>query len=105
MISALNTNDLIKKKKSSNSATIYKNRHYDLSVQTPSLNQGTILKKYQNKIIKNTEKKQFNLKEGFQNLNINNDGLTSQSISVLEKTSNTNNNASFLLLNNEFRNL
>ena len=56
MISALNINDLIKKKNIVDSATIYREHHYDLNTPTPSLKQGSILKKYQTKIIKNTEK-------------------------------------------------
>jgi hypothetical protein len=127
MNSALNINDLIKKKNIGDSATIYRNHHYDLNTPTPSLSQGTILKKYQTKIIKNTEKKISNIqdneiknnktkdtvtkkvnyfkkdsKEGFQNLNVSNDGLTSQSMSVLEKTLQSNNNESFLKKNYDY---
>jgi hypothetical protein len=76
----------------------------DVKNITPSLNQGKILKKYQSKIIKNTEKKipqiqensQTTFKEGFKNLNINADGLTKQSISVLNKTSYAGEDTSFL---------
>jgi hypothetical protein len=114
MISALNINDLMKKKNIIDSATIYREHHYDLNTPTPSLKQGSILKKYQSKIIKNTEKKQIQnqgktkklntLKEAFQDLNISNDGLTSQSMSVLEKTSSPNSDVdvSFLKKNYDY---
>jgi hypothetical protein len=110
MISALNINDLIKKKNIVDSATIYKDHHYDLNTLTPSLEQGNVLKKYQTKIIQNTKKKINNIqenkikdnqfkklhKEGYKNLHISDDGLTTQSISVLKNTSYQNNDESFL---------
>jgi hypothetical protein len=123
IVGALIANDLIKK--NDDKSSVYKKYYYNLKTPTPSLNQGAILQKYQTKIIENTEKKIKNYKikdnqikkqinyvkkEGFQNLNVNNDGLTAESISILEKTSQSNNNESFLKKNynyflNQYNNL
>ena len=97
MISTLNIRDNV---------SIYDKDHSDINEITPSLEHGTFLKKYQNKIIKDVDitnnDNQTKFDEGFQNINISNDGLTNQSISVLNKTSHTNDNSSFLKKNYEY---
>jgi len=101
MISVLNVNDLIDKINFTDSEG-----HNDLNTLSPSLDQGADLKKYQQKITKNTETNLMpnqvededldDIKEGYKNLDmddvqISDDGLTAQSIAVLNQTSNTNN--------------
>lgn len=87
-----NLNDLTKNKSVTDSAAEYKARKLDLNTPTPALSQGEKFKKYQNKIKKNLEKKigAVNSKEGFQglqqiqnNLKLNPNGLTTQSINII----------------------
>ena len=87
-----NFNDLTKNKSITDSATEYKTKKLDMNKPTPALSQGEKFKKYQKKIKKNLEKKieYANSKEGFQdlqqiesNLNLNPNGLTAQSMHII----------------------
>ena len=88
-----NFNDSTKNKSITDVATEYKSRKLDLNTQTPALSQGEKFKKYQKKIKKNLEKNinNVNSKEGFQgiqdiqnNLQLNPNSLTSQSLNIIE---------------------
>jgi len=76
-------NNLTKPNSSKNNLQQYKANHMYKNNFTPALTQGEKFTKYQNKIIKNLEKKinYVNSKEGFQTQNGN--SLTSQTISVI----------------------
>jgi hypothetical protein len=93
-----NFSDSNKNKSITEIAAEYKNRKPDLNTQSPALSQGEKFKKYQKKIKKNLEKNinNVNSKEGFQgiqdiqnNLQLNPNSLTSQSINIIENNNYT----------------
>ena len=80
----------------------------ELNNLTPSLKQGTILKKYQTKIIKNTEKKimqsqkktySTTFKEGFQNLNTINGYILKYYLQIQTEFKNINNDIPTRIIN------
>ena len=93
-----NFNDSTKNKSITDVANEYKNRQIDLNTPTPALSQGEKFKKYQKKIKKSLEKNinNVNSKEGFQglqdiqnNLQLNPNSLTSQSINIIKNNNYT----------------
>ena len=93
-----NFNDSTKNKSITDVATEYKARKIDLNTPTPALSQGEKFKRYQKKIKKSLEKNinNVNSKEGFQgfqdiqnNLQLNPNSLTSQSINIIKNNNYT----------------
>jgi len=91
-----NFNDSTKNKSITEVAAEYKARKIDLNTPTPALSQGEKFKKYQKKLQKSLEKNinNVNSKEGFQgfqdiqnNLQLNPNSLTSESINIVENNS------------------
>jgi hypothetical protein len=108
-----NSNDLTKNKSITDAAAEYKAKKLDLNTQTPALSQGEKFKKYQNKIKKNLEKKigAVNSKEGFQglqqiqnNLKLNPNGLTTQSINIINNNDYSSQQQTISNLQQEYQN-
>lgn len=83
-----NFNDLTKSKSVIDNVTDYKTEVKSCNESSPFLIQGTKFNKYQNKISNNLEKKikKGNLVEGFEGLELNKNGLSEKSNSLLNKT-------------------
>ena len=108
-----NFTDLTKNKSITDSAAEYKAKKLDMNTPTPALSQGEKFKRYQKKIKKNLEKKieYVNSKEGFQglqqiqsNLNLNPNGLTSQSINIIKNNNYSSQQQTIANLQQEYQN-
>ncbi len=74
------------------------------SKPSPSLSQGTKFKKYQTKIKNMKENKRENVKEGFKDMNINNDNLTSQTKQIISENDYTKQQQMINELRQEYQN-
>ena len=81
-----NFDDLSKKKTINDYACDFKEKKLDDKINSPSMTQGEKYNKYQNKIKKNLEKKIYKsgILEGFEKLNLSNNGLTMQTDNVIK---------------------